>query len=163
MHGQPCEPEIREAFAADVPAILSIQEPAAIKGLGHIFPQDLHPFPRETVEARWLKELAEPTMAVYVAANAQGRVIGFAARQDDQLLHFGTAIETWGCGLAQRLHDALIDSFPPSVTHLRLRVFSENRRARRFYEKLGWHNTGIESRTQFPPYPVLLEYVRARG
>jgi RimJ/RimL family protein N-acetyltransferase len=157
------EIRIREATEVDVPAILGIQEPGAVQGLGHIFPQDEHPFPREAVEVRWRQELADPTIAVYVAIDALGRVTGFAARQGDQLLHFGTAIETWGSGLAQRLHDELLESFPASVTRLRLRVFAENRRARRFYEKLGWVETGAESRTQFPPHPVLLEYARARA
>jgi RimJ/RimL family protein N-acetyltransferase len=41
-------------------------------------------------------------------------------------------------------------------------VFEGNRRARRFYEKLGWTPTGRTSRTTFAPYPVLLEYVRER-
>lgn len=158
----PAHYKIREASAEDVAAILSIQEPAAVKGLGHSFPQDAHPFPREAVEARWHAELADPAIAVYVAVDAHGGVTGFAARQDDQLLHFGTAVETWGSGLAQRLHDELVDSFPSSVTRFGLRVFAENRRARRFYEKLGWFETGAESRTQFPPHPVLVEYARLR-
>jgi RimJ/RimL family protein N-acetyltransferase len=41
---------------------------------------------------------------------------------------------------------------------VRLRVFAGNHRARRFYEKLGWKETGVESRTSFPPHPTLLEY-----
>jgi hypothetical protein len=44
------------------------------------------------------------------------------------------------------------------VASLRLREFEANRRARRFYEKLGWSVTGERSRTTFPPYPELLEY-----
>lgn len=39
-----------------------------------------------------------------------------------------------------------------------LRVFADNVRARRFYERLGWRPTGRVSRTSFPPDPVLLEY-----
>ena len=40
-----------------------------------------------------------------------------------------------------------------------LRVFVDNGRARRFYEKHGWRPTGASSRSSYEPYPVLLEYV----
>jgi RimJ/RimL family protein N-acetyltransferase len=81
-----------------------------------------------------------------------------AARRADEVLHFGTALETWGSGLATWLHDALLTTYPPDVSQVRLRVFAGNHRARRFYEKLGWKETGVESRTSFPPHPTLLEY-----
>lgn len=39
-----------------------------------------------------------------------------------------------------------------------LRVFTGNRRGRRFYERLGWEPTGDRTRSSFPPYPELLRY-----
>ena len=42
--------------------------------------------------------------------------------------------------------------------HLRLRVFEANRRARRFYAKLGWAETEGVTRSTFEPHPVLIEY-----
>jgi putative acetyltransferase len=48
------------------------------------------------------------------------------------------------------------------MQRIRLRVFEENHRARRFYEKSGWVSTGSTSRGQFPPFPVLLEYALLR-
>jgi hypothetical protein len=30
----------------------------------------------------------------------EGRIVGFAATRDNELFHFGTAVETWGTGLA---------------------------------------------------------------
>lgn len=64
---------------------------------------------------------------------------------------------------ARWLHDELLRTYPPAVTRVRLRVFAQNLRARRFYEKCGWMQTGVTSRTQFEPYPLLIEYVRWRG
>lgn len=43
-------------------------------------------------------------------------------------------------------------------TLARLRVFDQNHRARRFFEKLGWRPTDRTSWTSFPPHPVLVEH-----
>jgi RimJ/RimL family protein N-acetyltransferase len=149
---------IRPATERDVEGILAVQEPAAIIGLGHIFPQDEYPFPRATVAQRWRTELTDGVTAVYVSVDVGRKITGFAGRRHDEVLHFGTACESWGSGLAQQLHDALVRTFPASVRRIRLRVFEQNQRARRFYEKLGWVATGVTSRTNMPPCPVLLEY-----
>jgi RimJ/RimL family protein N-acetyltransferase len=144
---------------------VAVQEIGAVAGLGHIFPQDRHPFPTAVIQDRWAAELDDPAVHAYVWTES-GRIRGFAARRDDELLHFGTALETWGTGLAVALHDALVATFPGDLGSLRLRVFAENSRARRFYERLGWRPTGQQSVTSFAPYPTLLEYrldLRARG
>lgn len=148
----------------DLPALMPVQERGAVTGLARVFPQDTHPFPRATVEDRWREELGDPGIAAYVAtAGATGDLVGFAARRGDELLHFGTAVETWGSGLAAWLHDELLATYPSGAGPLRLRVFAENHRGRRFYEKLGWLPTGRESRTSFPPHPVLVEYTLPRS
>jgi RimJ/RimL family protein N-acetyltransferase len=152
----------RPAVAEDLEALVAVQEQGAVAGLGHIFPQDQHPFPRATVLQRWASELADAGTEVYVCTDDEGRITGFAATRDGELLHFGTALHTWGSGLATELHDALLASFPHTVTCCRLRVFAENRRARRFYEKLGWTPTGEVTRSTFPPYAELIEYTRSR-
>ena len=110
------------------------------------------------MRGRWEAELQDPGIAAYVATRPDGRLVGFAARRGDEVLHFGTALETWGSGLATWLLEALLATYPAEVARVRLRVFAGNLRARRFYEKLGWQATGRESRTSFPPHPVLLEY-----
>jgi RimJ/RimL family protein N-acetyltransferase len=151
---------LREAVPDDVPAIIEVQRPAAVRALAHIFPQDVHPFPEAAIRARWLAEIADPQIAVSVI-ELDGRVAGFAATRDNELLHFGTAMETWGTGLAVRAHDEIVSRFVAlGASRARLRVFEENHRARRFYEKLGWRGTGERSRTTFAPYPVMLEYER---
>ena len=148
---------------ADLPELLALQERGAVAGLSNVFPQETHPFPRKTIRERWASELEDPAIAAYVATTGGGPLVGFAARRGDEVLHFGTAPETWGSGLATWLHDALLATYPPDVSRVRLRVFAGNLRARRFYEKLGWQSTGEESRTSFPPHPVLVEYLLDRA
>jgi RimJ/RimL family protein N-acetyltransferase len=143
----------------DLPDLMVLQERGAVAGLSNVFPQDEYPFPRDVVRGRWQEELRDPSIAVYVATAPDGRLVGFAARREDELLHFGTALETWGSDLAGWMHDALLATYPPDLRRVRLRVFAGNHRARRFYEKRGWTATGAETRTSFPPHPTLLEYV----
>lgn len=154
---------LRAAHSADVDALLDVQQPAAIEGLGHIFPQDQHPFSRTAVAERWLLEIADPGVDVYLYTEEDGSIRGFAAVRSHELLHFGTALPTWGTGLASRLHDALLRVTAQTLgtpTTLTLRVFDENHRARRFHAKHGWQPTGRTSRTTFAPHPLLLEYER---
>jgi RimJ/RimL family protein N-acetyltransferase len=153
---------LRPATETDLDSLLEVQEEGAVRALSHIFPQGTHPFPREEVRSRWAEELADPGIRAYVITNNDEEVVGFAATRDDELLHFGTAVETWGTGTAAAAHDALLRALAADgVVQARLRVFEENHRARRFYEKLGWEETGERSRTSFPPHPVLVEYRRA--
>jgi RimJ/RimL family protein N-acetyltransferase len=148
----------RPATRADLPELVTVQEAGSVAAIAHIFPQATHPFPREAILQRWATELDDPSINVYVATDEAGQITGFAARRDDELLHFGTAVSTWGTGLARELHDALIATYPDELERIWLRVFAENHRARRFWAKLGWQPTGQESRSSFAPNPVLLEY-----
>jgi putative acetyltransferase len=150
---------LRDAVLQDLPALMDVQQSGAVLALAHIFPQDAFPFPRAAIQSRWASEIADPKVRVFVIQHSNGSVVGFAAIRANELLHFGTAVETWGSGLAAAAHDKLIERFADAgTTAARLRVFDENHRARRFYEKLGWRPTGQLSRTSFPPHPVLVEY-----
>jgi RimJ/RimL family protein N-acetyltransferase len=154
---------LRPMEHADLPSLLDVQERGAVLGLADVFPQAEHPFPAGQIRDRWAGELDDPAVAAYVAVDRDARIVGFAARRGDEVLHFGTAPETWGTGLAGWLHDALVATFPPPVVRLRLWVFQGNRRARRLYERLGWTATGRDAVTSYPPHPRLLEYVLERG
>jgi RimJ/RimL family protein N-acetyltransferase len=143
---------------SDVPAVLDVQEPAAVAGLSAVFPQDRHPFPREAIEARWRDEVADPRIACFVVEHA-GRVAGFAAIEGDEVLHFGTALDTWGSGLATTAHDELVEHLRAGgVVRPRLFAYAGNARGRRFWEKHGWRSTGETARGSFPPYAELLAY-----
>jgi RimJ/RimL family protein N-acetyltransferase len=113
---------------------------------------------------RWSDEIADPETFAYVSTDEAGDITGFAATRGSELLHFGTSVQTWGTGLARELHDAVLSSLaetaPPDSTRFWLRVFEANLRARRFYERLGWTQSGRRTETTFPPHPTLLEYER---
>lgn len=151
---------LRLAAPDDLHDLLDVQQEGAQLALAHIFPQDTHPFPRDEIFARWIAEIADPDIEAYVIEH-EGRVSGFAATRGDELLHFGTAVASWGTGLAVSAHDEIIKRLAASgVTLARLRVFERNHRAIRFYGKLGWRRTSARTRTSFPPHPVLVGYQR---
>lgn len=153
------------ATADDVEALVDVQQEGAIRGLSHIFPQDEFPFPRAAVVARWHEEIADPGTHAYICLDSVGNVSGFAATRGAEVLHFGTSVGDWGTGLAQALHDALLAELavtaPAEATYAWLRVFEDNQRARRFYQRLGWGETSNWTRTRFPPHPTLIELRRA--
>jgi RimJ/RimL family protein N-acetyltransferase len=115
------------------------------------------------IRRRWESEIADPGLRCYVVVSADESrgVLGFAALRGAELLHFGTALDTWGSGLAVRFHDALIATYDAETTLLFARVFEANVRARHFYEKLGWRCTGERTTTSFPPNPTLVRYERS--
>ena len=149
---------VRDMTLDDLPALIELQQAGAVVGMAAVFPQDRYPFPRETVLARWREELADPTIDVYAAVDNDGTLVGFAATSGSELLHFGTAIETWGHGTAGELLGVVVALLRRSGAEPTLRVFADNHRARRFYEKHGWRPTGVSSVSSFEPNPVLLEY-----
>ncbi|QIM21098.1 GNAT family N-acetyltransferase [Phycicoccus sp. HDW14] len=148
-------PLLRPLRLDDLDALLPLQEEGAVAALGHIFPQEEHPFPAAEVRARWVHELADPTIRSF-AAEEDGALVGFAATRGSELFHLGTARSTWGSGLAGRVHDELVDVIR-SEGHRRawLRVFEDNRRAIRFYERRSWVVTDEVSWSLFPPHPAL--------
>jgi RimJ/RimL family protein N-acetyltransferase len=152
-----------EMTAADVPGVMDAQQPGAVLGLAGVFPQDRYPFPRDVIAQRWLEEIAIPSIDCLVVLRA-GAIVGFAATQDDQLMHFGIAVEHWGTGVATAAHDMVLARMRARGVHkARLRVFTGNGRARRFYEKCGWVESGDRSHSAFPPHAELLGYERDVG
>jgi RimJ/RimL family protein N-acetyltransferase len=144
----------------DVASVVAVQEPGAVRGLAQVFPQDAYPFPRRDVALRWLREIRAPGTECYVVL-AGGAVTGFAATRDDELLHFGVAVEHWGTGLARTAHDELLERMATAgVRRAWLTVFTQNPRGRRFYEGLGWRPTGAVTHSSVPPHPELQRYER---
>lgn len=144
--------------SADVPKVLAVQQPGAVIGLAKVFPQNEFPFPREAVAQRWIEEIETLDIDCLVVEQDKA-VIGFAAIRVDEFMHFGIALEHWGTGAAQAAHDATIDRMRAlNVTRAWLRVFTDNERGRRFYERLGWARTGERTHSTFPPYAELLRY-----
>lgn len=152
---------LRPMRAADVAQVLAVQEPGAVLGLSDVFPQDAHPFPRDEVARRWREEIEDPGVECSVVL-LDGVVVGFVAIRANELLHFGIAVEHWGSGVATGAHDAALAAIRRAGhDRARLRVFTDNGRGRRFYDKLGWRPTGVRTRSSFAPHPELLWYERA--
>jgi RimJ/RimL family protein N-acetyltransferase len=150
---------LRQAAMRDLPALVAVQEAGARLALANIFPQDVYPFPRDEIQSRWATEIASSEVDVYVVERQPGRVEGFAATRANELLHFGTAVDTWGTGLAAAAHRELIELLAATQKQSAwLRVFDQNHRARRFYEKMGWQPTARRTQTRFPPHPTLIHY-----
>ncbi|KRE54674.1 GNAT family N-acetyltransferase [Phycicoccus sp. Soil748] len=143
---------------ADLETLIAVQREGAVASLGHIFPQKTHPFPEHQVREGWKREIADPDVDCFVINDA-GRVAGFAATRADELLHFGTAVSTWGTGLAGLAHTELLEHLrAKGHREIFLRVFDENTRATRFYLRRGWVRTDETTRTTFPPHPTLRRY-----
>lgn len=148
-------PVLRPLTHADLDVLLEVQREAAVVGLGHIFPQDTHPFPTVAVRARWVSEIDAPDVDCFAVVTG-GSLAGFAATRGAELLHFGTALHTWGSGLAASAHDEVLDHLR-SQGHSQswLWVFEENHRAVRFYRRRGWLPGEEKKPTSFPPHPLL--------
>ena len=151
---------LREMSTADVPDVLDVQQPGAIVGLADVFPQEAYPFPRDVIAERWWEEITTPGIDCYVVVH-DNRVVGFAAVREGEFLHFGIAVELWGTGIAQAAHAAVLDRIRArGIGRAWLQVFTDNRRGRRFYERLGWRQTGERGQSGFPPHAELLRYER---
>jgi RimJ/RimL family protein N-acetyltransferase len=147
----------------DLGALIAIQEEGGVAGLSHIFPQDRYPFQREVILERWRYEVIDPTIHAYVSTDDNDSLTGFAATRHNEFLHFGMAVRLWGSGAAASFHDFVVDDLHRTNAddhheYFWLRVFEENHRARRFYEKLGWMATDIRTQSTFEPRPYLIDY-----
>ena len=152
------------ATVEDLEELVDVQQEAAVPAFGHIFSQDEHPFPRGTIAARWLSEIDDPAYDVLVSVDDDDAITGFSASRADELVHFGTALSTWGTGVAQTLLDAALERMRDGgVTLARLWVLDENHRGRRFYEKLGWVESEGRSHSPFAPFPAMRELTKRLG
>jgi GNAT superfamily N-acetyltransferase len=144
---------IRRAGLDHLATLLTLERAASTAGLGHIFGPDL-PFPDDDVLARWRLVLDEP--GVTVALDVEGdEPIGYAAYGHGWLRHFGYLPSWWGTGRARWLHDHAVAALRADdpARLLRLWVLVENQRARAFYTRLGWVDTGVREQEVFAPYP----------
>ncbi len=96
-------------------------------------------------------------------ARREGRITGFAAvgdhRKDDigvgELYVLNVAPEHWGTGVGtQLLHRAQERLHQLGFSDVVLYVATENARARRFYEREGWRDDGIDEVEEFGGEPV---------
>jgi tRNA dimethylallyltransferase len=151
---------VRPARAEDAEELFRVQRQASLGALAHIFPPERYPFPDQEIRERWREAVADGSTHVLVAERGR-RILGVAACREGWLVGLYVRPEAWGTGVADRLHDAALDRLAAEgADSVRLWVLEENARARRFYEKRGWHVDGAERVVPFPPHPLDVSYTR---
>ena len=149
---------VRDARPDEAEVAAEIQRAASVAGFAHIFPPDRYPFPMEDVRARWVEALADPGASV-LFAEADGRVLGLAGVRAEWLDALYVAPDAWGRGIGRVLHDRALARVRELGCHrCHLWVLEHNARARRFYERLGWRESGRTCVVPFPPNPLDVGY-----
>lgn len=122
-------------------------------------------------EELWRNVIATRGDQIRVAA-VDDRVVGFAifgpyriSNGDDEpktvgeLYGFSVHPDSWGTGVANELHDAAVDELRArNLAPLKLWVFEENGRARRFYERHGWVADGVTRSSTMAGGPIEVRY-----
>ena len=138
--------------------LAAVQEVASVAALGHIFSPDLYPYPREAVRSRWVEASADEARRTLIAVSGV-EPVGAALVSAEWLDGLYVVPERWGSGLADELHDralALVQGL--GSAKCRLWVLEHNPRARRFYERRGWHENGRTRVVEYPPNPLDVGY-----
>jgi GNAT superfamily N-acetyltransferase len=134
-----------------------LQERASVAALQHIFPSDLYPYPRVAILANWTRAVADPDRQVIVAEADEP--VGVACAAFGWLEGLYVVPERWGTGVAGLLHDHALELVRKGGSReCRLWVLEANRRARRFYERRGWHENGDRRVVPYPPNPLDVGY-----
>lgn len=142
---------LRPATSRDALALKDLEKAANLVALARIFPAAQHPYPDADVLSRWLDLLADPGVTTLVGDDAHGLTC-FVSFDVVRLRHLGVRPDLWGTGLAA-------EAFGASTAD-RLWCLEENHRARRFYARQGWQETGVRGLSEFAPFPVQIEYRR---
>ena len=146
--------EYRSAAGADAAALADLGARTFIDTFGHLYqPGDLEIFLQNHSPENWDKELGDPAFEVRVAESG-GKLVGYAKLgpphlpfeprgEAAELRQLYVVEELKGQGIAQALMDWVIDrARRRRADYLYLSVFTENERARRFYEKYGFEPEG---------------------
>jgi GNAT superfamily N-acetyltransferase len=144
----------RNATVRDAEALSALGTATFVATFGHLYqPNDLEIFLENHDTDVWAKELADPAFAVRVA-ELDGKMVGYAKLgpphlpfeprgEAAELRQLYVLEEMKGQGIAQALIEWIIDrARERRADHLYLSVFTENHRARRFYEKYGFEPEG---------------------
>lgn len=149
--------EFRTAGPGDAEALTVLERDANLVALAHVFPPEQHAYPFADVRARWRTTLADPAVTVRVVEGA-GRLEAYVAHDATTVRHLAVHPQRWGRGLARAAVDLAVASIRAGGAVPRLWVLEANHRARGLYEHLSWEPTGVRRASEWPPYPVELEY-----
>ena len=144
----------RDATADDAAILARLGADSFTATFGHLYaPDDLSLFLQNHSPAAWAAELANPAFAVRIV-EADGAAIGYAKLGPPQLpfTPSGTPAELrqlyvlapWhGAGVAAALMDWIVaPARERGADEVFLSVFTDNARARRFYERRGFEPVG---------------------
>ena len=144
----------RDATTDDADALAVIGAETFTDTFGHLYqPDDLAVFLKSHTPQAWAKELTDPAFAVRVAED-DGRLVGYAKLgpphlpfeprgEAAELRQLYVVEDHKGQGVAHALMNWVIDQARDRrADHLYLSVFTDNHRARRFYERLGFEAEG---------------------
>jgi ribosomal protein S18 acetylase RimI-like enzyme len=149
--------EYRTASAADAAALADLGARTFTHTFGHLYqPSDLEQFLQNHSPDNWDKELNDPAFAVCVAELADALIgyvklgpphLPFEPRGEAaELRQLYVVEEVKGQGVADALMDWAIErARDRRADYLYLSVFTENLRARRFYEKYGFEPEGTHA------------------
>ena len=146
----------RDAVASDAAALSVIGAQSFIDTFGHLYqPADLALFLTKHDVAHWAADLADPTLSIRIgeagsAAAAYAKVSPVdlpverdASRHALELKQFYVLGPWHGSGVAATLMDWVLAEARERGAHdLYLSVFTQNNRARRFYERYGFEVIG---------------------
>ena len=140
----------RLAQPDDAEALSTLGKETFVETFGHLYtPENLAAFLENHAPERWAEQLADPAYAIRVA-EAEGRPIAYAKLGPPSLpftpqghpieLRQLYVLKPWhGCGLAARLMEwTIAEARARGADELYLSVFTDNHRARRFYERYGF-------------------------
>jgi len=144
----------RNATAADAEALAELGARTFIHTFGHLYqPSDLEIFLQNHSPVNWEKELNDPAFEVRIA-EIDGRMIGYVKLgpphlpfeprgEAAELRQLYVVEEAKGQGIAHELIRWVINRARDlRADFLYLSVFTDNHRARRFYEKYGFEPEG---------------------
>ena len=147
----------RIATAADSVALSELGARTFTHTFGHLYqPDDLAIFLQNHSPENWDKELNDPAFEVRVAER-NGELVGYAKLgpphlpfeprgEAAELRQLYVVEEMKGQGVADELMGWVINrARAKRADHLYLSVFTENHRARRFYEKYGFEPEGTHA------------------
>lgn len=147
-------PPLRDARAADAPALAALGARTFTETFGHLYaPADLAAFLRNHAVANWAAELADPAFRIRVADDG-GTLAAYyklgphrlpvpARGPTAELRQFYLLTPWHGTGLADAMMaDAIAAARAGGAADLVLSVFVDNHRARRFYERYGFERVG---------------------
>jgi len=145
---------MRRVGTDDLETLLAIQKEASLAGFAHIYPPEEYPYPDEGVREQTLQTLADGAVALIDDAEE-----GFALVTEGWLQKLYVRPAAWGTGVAAELHDAALAELRAlGGGEAQLWTLEHNDRARRFYERRGWHLNGRTRVVPFPPNPIDVGY-----